>query len=283
MVLISQNMNSRKLTPCEITSASNALLDNGFAVIKGYVDATKCYSLSERLSSLHSELAQRSLASGSPIGLQSSIAADRIINNIIAFDNSLLAVTTSGDHLSVLAPVLNDKYYGLIPDDEPNFLLAQANAREGSSALPFHVDVRLMTHGKESWSYQAQLACSTRNANTGGLRVRPQSHMSGVMPDSSRDYKDAIDVPLNPGDLALFSSKLHHATYAAKSGFTPGWAINLTYRCWWVKPQFDFWRMLDDKQKRTLRPNQKLLLGACSIPSADVSSSPSMRTGYDDL
>ena len=98
-----------------------------------------------------------------------------------------------------------------------------------------------------------------KQADLGG----PGSHIFDYFPDSSKEYEDAIYVNLGKGDMAIFSSQLIMQPMNLKEN--TGWSLNLTYRSWWCKQQFDLWSMIEKKNKKALNENQKLILGGCSL------------------
>ncbi|MDT0593851.1 phytanoyl-CoA dioxygenase family protein [Glaciecola petra] len=275
-------MKTRAIDDSEIETSLCSLQHDGFCVLKQYIDPSVALVLAKRSRKISDQLIANGRKTKAPIGMQRMISEDRLVNNIINYDDDFLTLASAGDHLKILIPILNDPYYGLLPEKHPNYILGQANVREGTSALPFHVDTRILTKGLECWSMQGVLALSAKTKQTGGLRVRPGSHVLGQYPDSKKVYDDSISVDLKPGDFVLFDSQLHHATFASEVNF-PGWSFNLTYRAWWVKQQFDFCKMLGAKKLKSLTPQQQFLLGACTIPSSDPLSSPSMRGGYELL
>lgn len=277
------SMKLRNLSPVEINEAVQQVLDFGYCVVRGYLMRDGAVPLQQTASALHSELVRQGCVHESPVGRQKIISNDRVVNNAIFYDDNFLEIATRGDHLKIYSHFLNDPAYGLIPPEDVNFILGQANLREGATQLPFHVDTRMITLGSATWSMQGVLALSNKASRTGGLRVRPGSHLSGEFPDSCVDYQDAVDVDLESGDMAIFSSQLHHGTHPTDQGYKAGWAFNLTYRAWWVKQQFDFCRMLGARKVATLTANQQLILGACSIPPAEPAVSPSIRQGYEIL
>jgi hypothetical protein len=278
--MVLKNKLSRSISSSEMGLAGLQLKEVGFCVIQDYVSKRICERLVEEVETLFKLRASEGKKTEPPRGAQKLIENDRTIGNIICHSKNFLQMSTTGDHLKILIPVLNDPFYGLIPSDEPNFILAQANMREGRSALPFHVDVRMLSLGGRTWSYQGQIALSDRVARTGGLRVVPTSHLKDEYPDYNSNYEDAIDVDLKAGDLILFSSQLHHATHSAASEETPGWAFNMTYRCWWAKQQYDYWNMLSVADLRDLSPSQQAILGGSSQVPSHPDASPSLRTGY---
>jgi len=273
-------MITRKISRSENKLHIKKIKEDGFSIIKSYLSGEISDILKTTAEKIYDH---RKVHQKAPLGIQKKISIDKIINNIISYDNNFLSISTSGDHLNIYSEFLNDKYYGLIPPNHPNFILAQANIREGKSSLPFHVDVRLVTPGYKTWSMQGVIALSKKDTQTGGLRVRPGSHIFDYFPDSSKEYEDAIDVNLEKGDMAIFSSQLHHATYESQKKENTGWSLNLTYRSWWCKQQFDLWLMIDKKNKIALNENQKLILGGCSLVPLEKGASPSSRNGYSVL
>ena len=276
-------MKLRNLTLMEIDEAIQNVLDFGYCVVRDYILGDGPLLLRQAAAALYGGLEQKGCVHESPVGRQKIISNDRVVNNAIFYDDNFLEIATRGDHLKIYSYFLNDPSYGLIPPEDANFILGQANLREGTTQLPLHVDTRMVTSGSTTWSMQGVLALSHKAYRTGGLRVRPASHLLNDYPDSSEDYQDVVDVDLDPGDLAIFSSQLHHGTHSTCKGYEAGWAFLLTYRAWWIKQQFDFCRMLGEEKLATLTANQRLILGACSMPSAEPAASPSLRLGYDSL
>ena len=167
--------------------------------------------------------------------------------------------------------------------EDSNFILAQLNAREGRVALPFHVDTRMCTIGPTTFSLQGYLSLGATYSSNGGLKVVPGSHTSGAFPNSAMDYPEAVSLCLNPGDLVLFSSELYHATSACLKDESPTWTILFTYRCWWVKQQYDIQSIVPKQWWQQMTPNQKLILGACSRVGDDIYGTLSSRKGYEGL
>jgi hypothetical protein len=275
-------MISRKINIDEQKLHIENINNNGFTIIRGYV----LNKTVKELKLIADKLFSNSQINGkqkSPLGLQKIIKDDFVVNNAPCLSKEFLDLSTTGDHLKVLNYFLNDPYYNLIPKNHSNFILAQANLRAAKMALPFHVDVRMVTEGNKSWSYQGFLGLEAIDKNTGCLKVIPKSHYLSNMPDSKKNYMNAESLEIDKGDLILFSSKLHHATHETIKKNNPPWSFLLTYRSWWCKQQFDFCKMINSKIFRNLKPNQKLLLGACSQVPDSIYASPSARQGYEIL
>jgi len=129
---------------------------------------------------------------------------------------------------------------------------------------------------------QVFIALEEMNGCNGALCVVPKSHHSMQLPNINYEsLENEIILDLKPGDIVIFDSRMWHRTRSEKNS-KGAWSILLTYRCWWLKQQFDLFA-LTKKFHSLLSDNQKLILGGCSIPSVDIFSTSSMRRGYDFL
>lgn len=270
---------SRILSEDDIKTHCQDIEKNGFSVIKGYVDSSRISALNAHADDIF--ISKRGgNPSVAPVGRQKVIANDPVVTNVIFYSEEFLNLVTSGDHLLVYKWFLNDRYYGLIDQANPNFMLAQCNLRKGATAIDYHIDVRMNFEGPQTWSMQGILALDHRNRYNGGLKVIPGSHVQSEFPSEKTDKSSEIFVDLEPGDLIVFHSTLYHATTPVTEGYEPTWGLLLTYRSWWCKAQYDYVRMLSDEVKDKLSDAQKTLIGVHSLPSSDPEASPSLRTGY---
>lgn len=256
----------------------NDLCEQGYTVIKNYVCEQKIKRYLEITENTIQTFGANSPAA--PVGSQNIIKNDRVVNNIHLHSEEFLDFVSYGHHIDILSEFLNDKWYDLIPEDKPNFILAQCNCRESSTALPFHVDVRLKLPTAQSWSMQCILALEDRNSRNGGLCVIEGSHLKDFIPAHDVRQEDQKFVDLTAGDLVIFHSHLHHATTELQAEEKPGWGLLLTYRSWWCKPQFDFLKMFSKERIEKMDDVKKTLLGYYSQPPSDCFASPSARQGY---
>ena len=142
------------------------------------------------------------------------------------------------------------------------------------------MDTRLKIPSELTWSVQTILAFSDRNSNNGGLRIIEGSHLEPFTQRENLDLSLEKNIDLEKGDMVIFNSNLYHATHTLRENYTSAWAMNTTYRCWWVKPQFDFISMFGAARINSMTDVQKTLLGFYSQPSQEANGSPSARSGY---
>jgi len=254
-----------------------ALKNDGYITLKNYVSNHYIDNLLTELGTVVNKHGSNATA---PLGEQSCIASDQIVNNIHYYSHEFLNFATNGKHIDLITNILNDPYYSLIPQTEPNFILAQCNVRKSQSAIDLHVDTRLHIPSHKTWSIQCILALEKRYKQNGGLKIIPRSHLNEFVPREDLDFSKIIDINLDPGDLIIFYSSLYHGTHELRPDFHPGWGLLLTYRAWWCKPQFDFIKMFGEQRMKNFTNRQKTLLGYFSKPSSEPRGNPSLRSGF---
>ena len=162
------------------------LNSDGFFIIKKSLTPKEIEHLLEVVGSIIADVG--SLSCTPPIGIQKTIANDPIVNNIHYHSDDFLDLAINGGQIDPIRQVLNDPYYGLIPEGEPSFNLAQCNLRKSSSSLDYHVDVRLKVSQPVGWSIQCIIALEDRHRSNGGLKVIPGSHLLQNNEDGSLDH-----------------------------------------------------------------------------------------------
>ena len=250
----------------------------GYTLLRNYLDNSKLKELNLERDLVRSAVGNKS--AGVPVGRQNIIKNDNSINNIHYHSNKYLDLAVNGLHIPIIQEFLNDPYYGIIPENYPNFILAQCNLRQSSTAIPYHVDVRLHFPASYGWSIQCIVALEDRHEFNGGLKVIPGSHLQDFGISKSLDTSNEEFVNLKAGECVIFFSHLQHGTTPVLQSYNSAWGLLLTYRAWWVKPQFDFVSMFGEERMSQMDNKQKTLLGFYSQPSKAYDGSPSARQGY---
>jgi ectoine hydroxylase-related dioxygenase (phytanoyl-CoA dioxygenase family) len=254
------------------------LMQNGYCVIEKSLSAKKITELLDVVENIIADTGVHECAP--PVGTQKSIETDPVINNIHYHSSDFLDLVVNGEQIEPIKTLLNDPYYGLIPQSEPNFILAQCNLRKSTSVLDYHIDVRLKMPFPTGWSIQCIVALEDRNRRNGGLKVIPGSHLMDQIVTGDLDTSCEQFVDLKAGDMVIFWSHLYHGTTACALDEKAAWGLLLTYRAWWCKPQFDYVKMFDHERFANLSQRTKTLLGFYSQPSSVWNDSPSARQGY---
>jgi ectoine hydroxylase-related dioxygenase (phytanoyl-CoA dioxygenase family) len=255
-----------------------SLKSNGYTVLKNFLTKEQLVEYRNELQSVIRVVGDNT--SGAPIGEQSKILQDKIVNNVHYHSSKYLDLVVDGSHISIIQKFLNDPFYAIIPEDQPNFILAQCNVRKSSTAIDYHIDVRLKLPAPTGWSMQCIVALEDRHKLNGGLKVLPGSHLQNFQTREHLDLSNEKNVDLKAGDAVIFFSHLYHATNEVSETYNSAWGLLLTYRAWWAKPQFDFVNMFGEKRIKLMTNKQKTLLGYFAQPSKDWDGGASARQGY---
>ena len=205
---------------------------------------------------------------------------DKIVYGLPCKDYAFLKPIFSKDIESLILPVLNDPYYRYLPPDIANYYLAYYNARSSGKKLDLHIDSHIPSPGTHCWSMQVAIALEPMTVENGCTVVVPGSHRSGTYTD--RESKDLVDLTLNPGDIAIWDSRLWHGTRENKT-ISTRWALIATFTSWWVKPAMDYTKSLPQEIYHQLSNKEKALLGFCSIPPINELSGINTKKGFADL
>lgn len=183
---------------------------------------------------------------------------------------------------SVCMPFLNDPYYGALPADVPNYILAYYTARssQSDSPLPLHIDSIIPAGGPRTWAMQAIFMLNDQTVENGCSLVVPGSHLSGNYTD--RELDQTIPVESKAGDLVIWDSRLWHGALPNRSG-APRWALIATFHMWWLKQKMDIPRTLPQSIYEQLTDLQKQLLGFCALPPINGAETVDTKRGYDAL
>ena len=117
------------------------------------------------------------------------------------------------------------------------------------------------------------------NSNTGTFCLIPTSNVKGVYPQiDSLEHNKVLELDFNIGDFLMFDSRIHHST-SVNSAIEQPWTLLFTYRSWWVKPGFDYWRYFSNNQSciSSLNPLDRVILGQSSAIPFDPRESVSSR------
>lgn len=162
----------------------------------------------------------------------------------------------------------------------PNYILSYYNARSSGNFLDLHIDTYVPAHGEYTWAMQAAFVLEDMNKDNGCTVVIPGSHMFGKYSD--RELQKRTPVEAKAGDIVMWDSRLWHGTLDNISGISR-WVLIATLTRWWVKQSMDITRSLPQEIYESISPEEKLLMGFCSIPPKDEAGSIHTKKHYSDL
>jgi hypothetical protein len=203
---------------------------------------------------------------------------DKILYNLQNKDKYFVDILSCPIVERIAKDKLNDKFYRLLPDSEPNYTLLYYNARSSGDSLDLHIDSNIPYVGHNTTVMQFAFVLEDSDEMNGCTVVVPGSHQSGEYSD--RDLKNQLPIIAKAGDFICWDSRLWHGTLPNKSNRSR-WAIIATLGRWWIKPSMDITRNLPEKIYSELTDKQKLLLGYCSIPPKNEFERTNTKCGYD--
>ena len=193
---------------------------------------------------------------------------DRYVYNLQNKDIRFLQLLSIPSVKAILKHFLNDPYYQVMDDSEPNYILNYFNARSSGDALDLHIDCKFPATGKIAWVMQVAFVLEDMTMENGCTQVVPGSHKSGEYTDRNLSKRHSIEA--RAGDIVLWDSRLWHGTGENISGDTR-WVAIATVTQWWMKQNLDIPRMLPDEIYQKCTDDEKVLLGFASMsPVSDA-------------
>ena len=196
-------------------------------------------------------------------GMRLNNFADNIFN-VVTKRPDFLNVFIRGIIGSVLKELLNDQYYTSIPPELPNYILRNILARSSKEAMPYHIDNFIPYEGSLVSVMQVSIFLEKSNQDRGCTKVIPGSHLSGKYAPQS-GYTPVF-VEAEPGDVAMWDSRLWHATSSNVTSYSR-WALIATFCRWYIKQGYDYPRAIPKEVFESLPLENKIVLGyASSVP-----------------
>ncbi len=194
----------------------------------------------------------------------------------------LQVVLRNVDLRSILMAILNDEWYRQIPPTQPNYIMRSYNARNGGERpLPLHIDSFIPSSGSYCWSLQASIVLQDQSVENGATVFVPGSHLLDRYADQEA-LSRAVPISSSAGDVVIWDSRTWHGTSANTVGESR-WAVIATFARWWLKPYYDLPRGLPQAIYEQLSPEERAVVGYCSIPPRDETERLDIKGGYDDL
>lgn len=183
--------------------------------------------------------------------------------------------------LEVLKNFLNDRWYRVLPDEEPNFQLRSYLARSSEGELPLHIDSFIPYMGEHVISMQVAIVLEEMTEKNGCTVVVPGSHQSGRYVEQSA-LDDAVPIEASIGDAVIWDSRLWHGTTANMSGNTR-WNLVATFARWWMKQSFQIPLALPKYIYEQLTDSEKTIMGYSSIPYLDEYAGTNMKQDHSNF
>lgn len=247
----------------------------GYTWVKDFIEPDTLQKLDE-LVHYHHNLVKDAEYAGRP----ERDKRDLRIYNLQNKDKLFIQILTTPFLRKVLIQLLNDSYYRFLPEDKPNYILQNFNARSSGNALELHIDSRIPGYRGKPWSMQVGFVLNQMTEENGCSIVVPGSHLSGRYTD--RELDDVKSLYAGPGDLVMWDSRLWHGTKDNTDG-SERWALFASFCMWWMKQDVNMAKSMPQEIYSQLTDEQKQLIGYCSLPPESEFDRINIKCGYDFL
>ena len=236
---------------------------NGFVVIKNVLSQRLCQNYIKKLEKILKDRAKNKRY----VGSKNTI----VLYNYFIEDNSLLKL--------LVLPVI-DKFMTKLIDED--YVLISAAARNKmifdlknkkfksskASGNKWHTDNRYLNGKalKPSINYFAIIALEDFTKNNGGTKYIPKSHLNSKKVINKKEKFSNMEA--KRGSVIIMDSNLLHQ--AGEPSFLSRWSIFNLYSPWFVKPYFQFNKLVKEKY---LSKNIKKVLHFNSLPPTDYNKS----------
>ncbi len=208
------------------------------------------------------------------------MAKDPVVWNLQNKDFAFLELLFAHEDVTrILVRCLNDRWYRAIEADHPNYILRAYVARSGLGPLPLHIDSFIPYRGEHIQSMQYSILLEEMTTENGCTLVVPGSHLSGEYVDQSA-LSDAVPIEASAGDVILWDSRIWHGA-RENPAERSRWMLIATLTRWWIKQAFRIPETLPREYYDRLSPEQRAVLGYCSIPYATEQDGIVMQRGYE--
>nr|WP_315473110.1 phytanoyl-CoA dioxygenase family protein [uncultured Undibacterium sp.] len=181
----------------------------------------------------------------------------------------------------ILRALLNDKYYRSIPESLPNYILRSVLLRSSIGAMPYHIDSFIPYPGDHTSVVQTVLFLEESKRDNGCTLLIPRSHLSGEYAPQG-DNPLAIALEAEPGDIAVWDSRIWHATLE-NTAHRSRWALVGTFVRWYIKQGFDYPRAISEEMFNGLDVDEKIVYGYCSYTPVNEFERTELKSGIDNI
>lgn len=159
---------------------------------------------------------------------------------------------------------LNDKNYGTINKELPNYILSQFAARSsGKGPLIIHMDDKCPSTSSNVNYLQWAIPLTDTNSENGCTVLVEKSHKFGRDKVKQKNIK-LKNIELKKGDVIVWDGRIWHGAKVNKST-KDRWVIVMTFTKWFFKPHYDIARGFPKKFYKYLNTKLKIILGFASI------------------
>lgn len=235
-----------------------AVKENGFCIIENFLSPKECNDTVKTLD----KLLESRFLKGEYIGNNNY----QVLYNYFMECPSLLNLVYNDFIFDIFSELIDKDHVLTSASARNKRISSKFDSKGATSGIGWHTDSRYVnqnTRVRPSFSYFAIFALEEFSKNNGATKYVPNSHSFDFRPEKEYDYDYEV-LCADKGSLIILDTALFHK--AGVSTKKSRWSIFNLYSSWFVKPYFQFNKMLSQKQLKNFNPLVKQLLHYDSIP-----------------
>lgn len=241
-----------------IANILKSLDEDGIAIVENLLSQNECNYFKKKVIKILNDRKKNNLYVGNNLY--------QVIENFFAFDKTLFDLIFFDVVDQVLNNVIDTDYVLISSCARNSFIDKGITTISKTSGVGWHTDTRYVNKKKISPSmiYGTILNLEDWTLDGGVTEYIPKSHKKNYKPKRDFQYNNAKKLVIKSGSLVFFDSALWHKAGTATN--VSRWAIFSIYGPWFMKPYFQFNKLVKKNEIKDLHPKISQLLHFESTP-----------------
>lgn len=234
------------------------LKKDGLVVVENFFSIDECKRYKEKII----QILEKKIIKNQYVGNNTY----QVIENYFTFDDSFFRIIYSELMDQIMMELIDQDYVILSSSARNAHLNKKIKLNSKTSGIGWHTDTRYIQEQriKPSLIYTSIVPLEDFTLSNGTTKFILGSHKFKGKPEREKDYKNANNLIAKKGSLIVIDTALWHR--AGMSTNKSRWAIFTMYAPWFIKPYFQFDKMIPKNKVKELHPKIRQLLHFDSTP-----------------
>ena len=234
------------------------LRKDGLVIVENVFTTDECKKYKEKII----KILERKITKNQYVGNNEY----QVIENYFTFDDSFFKIIYSELIEQIMVQLIDQDYVILSSSARNSHLNKKIKFNSKTSGIGWHTDTRYIQEQRirPSLIYTSIVPLEDFNLLGGTTEFIVGSHKFKGKPEREKDYKNANNLIAKKGSLIVIDTALWH-----RAGIPTNksrWAIFTMYAPWFIKPYFQFDKIIPKNKVKNLHPKVRQLLHFDSIP-----------------
>ncbi len=236
----------------------NSLKKNGLIIVDNIFTDKECDNFKEKII----QILEKKISKNQYIGNNEY----QVIENYFTSDDNFFKILYFDLIDRIMTELIDEDYVILSSSARNSHLNNKIKFNNKTSGIGWHTDTRYIQDEriKPSLIYTSIIPLEDFNISNGTTKFISGSHKFKSKPEREKNYKNSRDLIAKKGSMILIDTALWH-----KAGVPTNksrWAIFTMYAPWFIKPYFQFDKIIPQNKVKCLHPKLRQLLHFDSIP-----------------